>query len=105
MKSSPRPRKLLETLTIIGLTPAIKDRTAFLQSDSMDAQYKKLLELAPYGPEDLSRWESAKQSLKDNPPSSTGQLIKTGTPQAWELDPIPVVLGSHDWAKFSNALG
>ena len=71
----------------------------------MDAQYKKLLELAPYGPEDLSRWESAKQSLKDNPPSSTGQLIKTGTPQAWELDPIPVVLGSHDWATFSNALG
>jgi len=105
LKSSPRPRKLLETLTIIGLTPAIKDRTAFLQSDSMDAQYKKLLELAPYGPEDLSRWESAKQSLKDNPPSSTGQLIKTGTPQAWELDPIPVVLGSHDWATFSNALG
>ena len=70
----------------------------------MDAQYQKLLDLAPYGPSDYQRWESAKQSLRDNPPSSTGQLIKAGTPQAWELDPIPVVLDSQEWEHFSGAL-
>ena len=70
----------------------------------MDAEYKKFLESAPYGPEDLARWESAKQSLRDNPPSSTGQLIKTGSPQAWELDPIPLVLGSQDWSILANAI-
>jgi uncharacterized circularly permuted ATP-grasp superfamily protein len=70
----------------------------------MDAEYQKLLDSAPYGPDDQTRWASAKQSLRDNPPSSTGQLIKTGTPQAWELDPIPVVLGSQEWAKFAHAL-
>jgi len=70
----------------------------------MDAQYQKLLDLAPYGPTDYQRWESAKQSLRDNPPSSTGQLIKAGTPQAWELDPIPVVLDSQEWESFAGAL-
>ena len=70
----------------------------------MDAQYQKLLDLAPYGPSDYQRWESAKQSLRDNPPSSTGQLIKAGTPQAWELDPIPVVLDSQEWESFAGAL-
>ena len=70
----------------------------------MDAQYQKLLDLAPYGPTDCQRWESAKQSLRDNPPSSTGQLIKAGTPQAWELDPIPVVLDSQEWESFAGAL-
>lgn len=70
----------------------------------MDLEYQKLLESIPYLPGDHARWESAKQSLRDNPPSSTGQLIKTGTPQAWELDPIPVVLDSRDWASFSQAL-
>lgn len=70
----------------------------------MDAQYQKLLETGPYGMDELSRWASAKQSLRDNPPSSTGQLIKTGTPQAWELDPIPVVLDSTEWAGLANAL-
>lgn len=70
----------------------------------MDAQYQKLLDLAPYGPSDHHRWESAKQSLRDNPPSSTGQLIKVGTPQAWELDPIPVVLDSQEWESFAGAL-
>ena len=75
-----------------------------LDPTSMDAEYQKLLDSAPYGPDDQTRWASAKQSLRDNPPSSTGQLIKTGTPQAWELDPIPVVLGSQEWAKFANAL-
>ena len=105
MKSSPRSGKLNETLTIIGGTLATNNRIESLESNSMDAQYKKLLESAPYGPEDLARWESAKQSLRDNPPSSTGQLIKTGSPQAWELDPIPVVLGSQDWNNFAHALG
>lgn len=70
----------------------------------MDAEYKKFLESAPYGPEELARWESAKQSLRDNPPSSTGQLIKTGSPQAWELDPIPLVVGSQDWSILANAI-
>ena len=70
----------------------------------MDLEYQKLLESIPLPAGDLARWESAKQSLRDNPPSSTGQLIKTGTPQAWELDPIPVVLDSHHWASFSQAL-
>lgn len=71
---------------------------------SMDAQYQKLLDLAPYGPTEIQRWESSKQSLRDNPPSSTGQLIKAGTPQAWELDPIPVVLDSQEWDTFAEAL-
>ncbi|MCY3006563.1 MAG: circularly permuted type 2 ATP-grasp protein [Planctomycetota bacterium] len=70
----------------------------------MDAQYQKLLDLAPYGPTEIQRWESSKQSLRDNPPSSTGQLIKAGTPQAWELDPIPVVLDSQEWDTFAEAL-
>jgi uncharacterized circularly permuted ATP-grasp superfamily protein/uncharacterized alpha-E superfamily protein len=70
----------------------------------MDAEYRKLLDLAPYAPDDRVRWESAKQSLRDNPPSSTGKLIKTAIPQAWELDPIPFVIESQPWADFATAL-
>ena len=68
--------------------------------------YGKLF--APSGSElkkDLAqRWKEAKQSLRDNPPSSTGQLIKSGTPQAWQLDPIPIVISSQDWDSLASGI-
>jgi uncharacterized circularly permuted ATP-grasp superfamily protein/uncharacterized alpha-E superfamily protein len=73
--------------------------------ESIRPGYRKLFDLNSSEESRHYRWELAKQSLRDNPPSSTGQLIKTGTPQAWELDPIPVVLGSQEWNSFAQALG
>ncbi len=68
--------------------------------------YRQLLgvDSALSGPEIYLRWKSAKQSLKDNPPASTGQLIKSGVPQAWELDPIPCVLEQQEWDTLSEGL-
>ena len=50
------------------------------------------------------RMRGAKQSLRDNPPASTGQLIKSGSPQAWELDPIPLVICPEEWSSISAGL-
>jgi uncharacterized circularly permuted ATP-grasp superfamily protein len=63
------------------------------------AGYRRLIGVEPRltGPEVYMRWRGAKQSLRDNPPASTGQLIKSGVPQAWELDPIPLVIEANDW--------
>ncbi len=63
--------------------------------------YRRLVGMEPRlsGPEIYMRWKSAKQSLRDNPPASTGQLIQSGIPQAWELDPIPMVIDANDWSR------
>jgi uncharacterized circularly permuted ATP-grasp superfamily protein/uncharacterized alpha-E superfamily protein len=68
--------------------------------------YERLLGVLPKmsGPEIYQRWRSAKQSLKDNPPASTGQIVKSGVPQAWELDPIPVVIDPTEWKRLSDGL-
>ena len=68
--------------------------------------YRKLLGLdTPLsGPEIYLRWRSAKQNLRDNPPASTGQLIKSGVPQAWELDPIPFVISPSEWSVIADGL-
>ncbi|MCU0707093.1 MAG: circularly permuted type 2 ATP-grasp protein [Pirellula sp.] len=70
------------------------------------AGYRRLLGVEPAlsGPEIYVRWKAAKQSLRDNPPASTGQLIKSGIPQSWELDPVPCVLEPHVWAELSEGL-
>ena len=61
--------------------------------------YRRLIGVEPRltGPEVYVRWRLAKQSLKDNPPASTGQHIKSGVPHAWDLDPIPFVLEASEW--------
>jgi len=68
--------------------------------------YRKLLGMdTPLsGPEIYLRWRSAKQNLRDNPPASTGQLIKSGVPQAWELDPIPFVISPNEWSELADGL-
>ena len=68
--------------------------------------YRKLLCVdSRWNANDLSlRWKAAKQSLRDNPPASTGQLIKSGVPQAWALDPIPMVLEAAEWTALSDGL-
>ncbi len=68
--------------------------------------YRRLLGVEPKlsGPQIYLRWTSAKQSLRDNPPASTGQLIKSGAPQAWELDPIPFVIDPQQWKSLADGL-
>lgn len=71
---------------------------------SMRQEYRRLFETSTTGADGLSRWRGAKQTLMDHPPASTGQRIKAGAPQAWELDPIPVVLGSKDFETLANGI-
>jgi uncharacterized circularly permuted ATP-grasp superfamily protein/uncharacterized alpha-E superfamily protein len=68
--------------------------------------YRRLLGLEPVlpSPEIVVRWKATKQSLRDNPPPSTGHLIKSGIPHSWELDPIPCVLDSDEWASLADGL-
>lgn len=76
------------------------------QSQSVRRGYRRLLGLEPElsGPEVYKRWTAAKQSLRDNPPASTGQLIKSGVPKAWDLDPIPMVIEPADWSVLSSGI-
>jgi uncharacterized circularly permuted ATP-grasp superfamily protein/uncharacterized alpha-E superfamily protein len=67
-------------------------------------EYRPLFEQPFVGSDGLSGWRIAKQALVDHPPASTGQRIKAGAPQAWELDPIPVVIGSQDFQTLSNGI-
>lgn len=67
-------------------------------------EYLPLFEQAFVGSDGLSGWRVAKQALMDHPPASTGQRIKAGAPQAWELDPIPVVIGSQDFQTLSDGI-
>lgn len=87
---------------------------------SVRPNYQRLfgVETAPFSPNGIpvssapvsgslnfvDRLKVAKQSLRDNPPASTGQLIKSGSPQAWELDPIPLVIGAQEWERISAGL-
>lgn len=68
--------------------------------------YRRLMGVEPAlsGPEIAVRWKATKQSLRDNPPASTGQLIKSGIPHSWELDPIPVVLEPDEWSSLADGL-
>lgn len=68
--------------------------------------YRQLMGLQPTlsGPEVLVRWKASKQSLRDNPPASTGQLIKSGVPHSWELDPIPVVVQPEEWSALADGI-
>jgi uncharacterized circularly permuted ATP-grasp superfamily protein/uncharacterized alpha-E superfamily protein len=68
--------------------------------------YRRLMGLEPAlsNPEIASRWKTVKQSLLDNPPASTGQLIKSGIPHSWELDPIPVVLEPDAWRTLAEGM-
>ncbi len=63
--------------------------------------YRRLIGVEPRltGPEVYVRWRLAKQSLKDNPPASTGQFVKSGAVHAWDLDPIPFVIEAAEWEK------
>ncbi len=62
--------------------------------------YRRLIGVEPRltGPEVYVRWRLAKQSLKDNPPASSGQLTKSGSVHAWDLDPIPFVIEASEWS-------
>ncbi|MFN9714428.1 MAG: circularly permuted type 2 ATP-grasp protein [Planctomycetota bacterium] len=68
--------------------------------------YRRLMGLEPVlsSPEAAARWRATKQSLQDNPPASTGQLIKSGIPHSWELDPIPVVLEPEAWRTLADGI-
>jgi uncharacterized circularly permuted ATP-grasp superfamily protein/uncharacterized alpha-E superfamily protein len=68
--------------------------------------YRRLIGVEPRltGPEVYLRWRSAKQSLKDNPPASTGQSIKPGMPQSWDLDPIPMVIEAAEWSNLAAGM-
>lgn len=68
--------------------------------------YRRLMGVDPVlsGPEVAVRWKATKQALRDNPPASTGQLIKSGIPHSWELDPIPVVLEPDEWKSLADGL-
>ena len=63
--------------------------------------YRRLIGVEPRltGPEVYVRWRLAKQSLKDNPPASSGQLTKAGSIHAWDLDPIPFVIEASEWSS------
>ena len=63
--------------------------------------YRRLIGVEPRltGPEVYVRWRLAKQSLKDNPPASSGQLTKSGSVHAWDLDPIPFVIEASEWSS------
>ena len=66
------------------------------------SEYLKLFDSNSSGLDGLARWKGAKQSLLDHPPASTGQRIKPGAPQAWELDPSTVVIGSQDFDELDE---
>ena len=68
--------------------------------------YRRLIGLEPRltGPEVYVRWRLAKQSLKDNPPASTGHHLKSGAAHAWDLDPIPFVIESAEWNNLSAGM-
>lgn len=88
------------------------DSTGFVQSQEatqgthhrIRSEYLKLFDSNTSGLEGLARWKGAKQSLLDHPPASTGQRIKAGAPQAWELDPIPVVIGPQDFDELAAGI-
>jgi uncharacterized circularly permuted ATP-grasp superfamily protein/uncharacterized alpha-E superfamily protein len=68
--------------------------------------YRRLIGIEPRltGPEVYLRWRAAKQSLKDNPPASTGQTLRGGTPLSWDLDPIPMVIDAKEWAVLAAGM-
>jgi len=68
--------------------------------------YRRLIGVEPRltGPEVYVRWRLAKQSLKDNPPASTGQHLRAGTPHAWDLDPIPFVIEASEWRSLNAGM-
>lgn len=74
------------------------------EGHALRKEYLPLFAQAFDGSDGLSGWRGAKQALMDHPPASTGQRIKAGAPQAWELDPIPVVIGSEDFQTLSNGI-
>jgi uncharacterized circularly permuted ATP-grasp superfamily protein len=70
------------------------------------SSYRRLMGIEPKvsGKDIYLKWRSAKQSLKDNPPASTGQVLKQGIPQSWELDPVPLVIDSSEWIHLSAGM-
>ena len=68
--------------------------------------YRRLIGIEPRltGPEVYVRWQSAKQSLRDNPPASSGQLSKAAGTHGWDLDPIPFVIEASEWRQLAEGM-
>lgn len=99
-----------DAAAILELLPAYRTLEGvfdeLIHESSIRPEYRRLIGIDPKlsGPEVYMRWRSAKQSLKDNPPASTGQSIRHGVPQSWELDPIPLVISEKEWSSLSSGL-
>lgn len=96
---------IAELLSTYSVFNGQSDELTTLEGNVRPA-YRRLIGIEPRlsGPEVYMRWRGAKQSLKDNPPASSGPSLKPGVPQSWELDPIPLVIDAAEWAVLSAGM-